>query len=414
MNKKIVELKEQRASKIEEMTGLNPALNGENKEMTVEDAQKRFDTLDTEIISLDATIAREERIESLNKSVVKNAPKKEEDKIKERFDLSKAISARVNGTPLEGLELEMHQEGIKEFGRASGHEIQGNILIPRMLISRANETKTTGAAGGHIPTKVNALDVNATRPVYQEIGCTVYDGLQGKVDLPFSTGHNAEFGVTESSGSATESSPTLTKGTLSAERVQGWKNYTREYLAESVVMSDMITDMVESIDRSISNKMSTLTRDANELTGFVTGTDVTAVTTWSGVLDLIAALKSDNFRREGFLMSKELFYELAATERASGTAQFIVKEEHGGAQKGNIFGTLALGTAGMGVQNTDDYAITYGDFSKCYIGKWSGIELLVNPYTNSKTGLIEITFSQLADVVVNALGFASKTNVGLA
>jgi len=409
MNKKIVELKEKRTSLIEEMTSLS-----DNKELSPEDSQKRFDELDSEVTGLDALIKKEERIESLNKSIVKNTPKKEEEKIKERFDLSKALGAVMSGRQLEGVEAEMHQEGVKEFSEAGVNSSRnGNgIILPAMLLNkRATETKTTGASGGHIPTDVGGLDLITTTPLYQQLGCTVYNGLKGKMDIPKSDGHDADF-ISETS-SASESSPTLGKMTLSAERVQGWKNYSREYLAESVVMSDMISDMVDSIERAISDHVLQAVRDANELTGFVTGTDTTAAITWNGVLDIIAALTTDTFRKEGFVMSRELFYHLAATERASGTAQFIVKEERGGSQKGDIFGVPAYGSSALAVQNTDDYAIAYGDFSRAYIGKWSGIELLVNPYTNSKTGLVEITFSQLADYVVNSGAFASKTNVAI-
>jgi len=404
MNKTIVELKEKRASLIEEMNSLT-----ENKEMSEEDAQKRFDEIDSDIVKLDDKIKKEERLEDLNKSIVKNTPKKEEEKIAERYDLSKAIHARLTGQPLEGVEAEMHQEGVLEFQRAN---VKPNgLIVPSMLIGRANETKTTGAAGGHIPTKVNKLDIITTTPLYQSIGCTVYEGLQGKIDLPFANGHSAAF-VAEA-GSASESSPTLSKGTLSAERVQGWKKYSREYLAESVVMSDMMSDMIESIDRAISAKVLQTARDANELTGFATGTDVTAAITWNGVLDIIAALTTDSFDKEGFVLSRELFYHLAATERATNTAQFIVKEERGGSQKGDIFGVPAFGSSALAVQNTDDYAIVYGDWKRAYVGKWSGVELLIDPYTASDTGLVKITFSQLADYVVNPSAFASKTNVAI-
>jgi HK97 family phage major capsid protein len=401
MNKTIIELKEARTSKIEEMNGLK-----DNKELSVEDAQARFDELDKEIESLDSQIQKAERLELLNKSIAQSNPVKEEsEEAKERYNLSKAISARMDGQPLTGVELEMHQEGCRERGVPSN-----GIVIPNMML-RATETKTTGATGGHIPTAVASTDFTVPNPLYKEVGCTIYNGLSGKVDIPFSDGHDAAF-VAEA-GTASESSPTNTKGTLSAERVQGWKKYSREYLAESVVMNDMISDMVQSLDRAISDKILQGVRDANELTGFVTGTDVTAAITWNGVLDIIASLTSDNFRKEGFVISKELFFELAAKERASNTAQFIVKEERGGSQKGDIFGVPAWGTSALGVQNTDDYAIAYGDFAKSYIGFWGGIEILVDPYTASDTGLVKITFSRLADTVVNPAGFASKTNVAI-
>ncbi len=198
-------------------------------------------------------------------------------------------------------------------------------------------------------------------PLYREIGATVYEGLTaGKLEIPFSKGFTAAA-VAEQSD-ASQSVPTTAKGTLTATRYQGWQKYTQEYLAESVVMPSLMADMIQSVDRAVG---SALVNDAIAvaiMSGFGAA-DTTATLTWNTVLDIIAATISDNFVNEGFVMSKALFYQLAATEKGSGTAKFIL-DAMTGKGKGSIFGIPAFGTGFLPVHDTDSYDIAYGDWKQ--------------------------------------------------
>ena len=48
-------------------------------------------------------------------------------------------------------------------------------------------------------------------------------------------------------------------------------------------------------------------------------------------------------------------------------------------------------------QITAGYCI-FGDFSQVIIGEWGALELVVDPYTQSKTGIIQVTAFQSVDV----------------
>jgi HK97 family phage major capsid protein len=409
MSKKLNQLKQERTSAIEAMNSMRSLCETENRSRT-EAENTVWNAHDQKVTDLDASIAEEERMNALNLSIAKNKqPETPEDKAARKYDLSKAIRESRTGS-LSGLEAEMHQEGSAEYERA-GVSPEG-LIVPAMIYQRADEeTKATGVTGGHIPTSILGLDVTVPNPLYNRIGSTVYNGLKGKFEIPFTDGHDAAFVAEE--GTASQSTPTNTKGLLSAERVQGWQLYSREYLAETVVMPDLMGDMIASIDRAVDSKLLLEAVAANVMTGFAT-TDTAAALDWNGVLDIIAELTSDNFKRENFVMSKELFYSLAAVERASGTAQFIVKEENGGGQKGDIFGVPAFGTSALPVHDTNKYDIMYMDAAKSYVGFWGGVEILVDPYTSSDAGRVKVTFSRLADTAVNPAGVASKRNASLA
>jgi HK97 family phage major capsid protein len=50
--------------------------------------------------------------------------------------------------------------------------------------------------------------------------------------------------------------------------------------------------------------------------------------------------------------------------------------------------------------NVPNHALFFGAWSQMIIGLWSGVDLIINPYTNSTTGALRIVALQDADVMV--------------
>lgn len=411
--KKLVDLLNERTDKIGQMEAILEKARTEKRVRTADEGTA-WDALNTEVGDLSGEIDTLQRQEELNRIAAdQKPPDPAEEDVAKRYDLSKAIGQTRRGA-MDGVELEMHQEAEGELKGVAG--VVGNLLIPRMLVERmykrANEeTKTTGLAAGHIPLEVGTPSIIVPNPLFREIGATVYEGLTGgKLDLPFSQGHTANSVAEE--GTAVQSTPTDTKGTLTAGRFQGWQTYTQEYLAESVVMPTMFADMLAAIDRGIGRALLLDAIAANVMTGFATS-DIKAALDWGGVLDIINELESDNFVNEAYLMSKPVFYKLAQTEKAATTAEFIVKGGTG-RNKGMIFGIDAWGSSFLPVHDTDKYDILYGDLKETFVGMWGGAQLLIDPFTQSDDGYVKITFSRIAAVETNPYAVASKRNVDAA
>lgn len=419
--KKGVELFEQRSAKIKEMEALKLSAETAGKRMS-DEQRSTWNTLNGEVEAISDDLKVEERqAELAGQMTVNLGEERELDQMQERFNLSRAMSLRMGNKPMDGVEKEMNDIGAKEFGRSEQSDMA--IYLPVGLIrtmrgaqevhKRATETKTTGIAAGHIPTDIYDLGQNivVSRSLYEMLGTTVLEGLtQGKLEIPYSDGH----GATKLAEGATEveSAPSNGKGTLTASRYQGGKKYSREYLAESVVMPSMMADMIESIDRSVGSDAINQAVAANVMTGFGSA-DTGAVLTWKTVLDIIAYVNSDNYRKEGFAMSKSVFYKLAATAKESGDARFVL-EAATGKNLGQIFGILAAGTTFLPEKTGTKYDIVYGDWSKAFVGFWGGIEMLLDPFSAKKTGEVEISYSRLGDTFANPLAFASKRNVLIA
>lgn len=392
MNKQIIELKEQRASKIEEMNAIL-AVCKEEKRKRSEEEDVTFKNLDSEIGQLDAQIVEAERMEELNKSIARQSKMKEEEKIVKRFDLSKAIQQFKRGA-LDGVEREMHEEGLRNFvGETSG------LIIPEMLIKRADVTMTTHATD--IETKVAGLDVIAPPSLYGQLGSTIWSGLKAKTVLNFSDGQDSTFIAEE--GNSLESSPTRATDSLEPRRVGGQKIFTNEQLSVSAVMATEFADMVASIDRAISKEMLSKAVSANVLSGHAT-TDVGAALTYAVVLKLFQGLEDGLFVKPALVASKPIYHKLEGTEVVSGAGRFVV-------EGGKMNGELIYGTNHLPIHDTTKYDILYGDFSRSYIGFFgSGVELLIDPYTSGTAGKTKIIWSRLADVAVNPSAFASIRN----
>ena len=407
---------QKRSTLINEMETILKTARDENRQRT-EAESNEWTAKRNEVNALTAEIDVLQEQAELNRSIADTKLDKEERNAVKAYDLTKAIESVRSGQPLEGLERELNEEALKEVSNLAGQR-KGNLFIPSMVINsmravskRANEeTKTTGLAAGHIPTQIGGGSVITPLPLYDQLGCTVYENLtSGKIDLPFSKGHTAAK-VAEA-GTASQSVPTDTKGTLTAARYQGWQKYTDEYLAESALMPAMLADMVAAIDRGIGKAMLADAVAVNVMTGYATS-DTKAAMTWVKALSQISELESDGFVNEAFVASKELFFKMAGIEKASNTAQFIVDKLQGG-NKGFIGGVPAFGSAFLAVHDTDKYDSLYGDFKEAYIGFWGGVQLLIDPYSASDDGYTKITFMRLAAVDSNPYAFASIRNASI-
>lgn len=408
------DLLQERSALMAKMENIQKAAETEKRTRT-ESELKEFNAYMLRVDSLTAEINDLNKVEAINRQIAEQKDP-EIQKAKRLFSMTNAIKGVRNGN-LTGLEKEVNDEALRELSGVQD-SLVGNLFLPSWMIARAykrtnEETKTTGLASGHLPLDVAAADMGLVvpSPLYREMGATIYENLvSGKLDIPFSKGHTADM-VSSEAGAASQSVPTTTKGTLSAERFHGWQKYTAAYLAESAVMPSMLSDMVAAIDRGVGKALLLDMVASNVLTGAATS-DTKAALTWALVTSLIQNLDSESFMNEGYVMSKQVFFKLAATVKESGAADMILKGT-GGRNMGEIFGIKAAGSGFLPVHDTDKYDFIYGDWRQAYVGFWGGVQLLIDPFTASDNGYTKISFSRIGDVVTNPYAFISRRNVSL-
>ena len=126
--------------------------------------------------------------------------------------------------------------------------------------------------------------------------------------------------------------------------------------------------------------------------------NVTGINTESGVaafsdfVNAEAALGTDNALQGnlGYLMNSALRGTLKTTEKASGTNGIFVYEGDN-----TINGYSAYVSNSM-----PDSTAVFANFSDVMIGLWSGLDIMVDPYTGSAAGTVRVVAMQDYDVAV--------------
>jgi HK97 family phage major capsid protein len=399
---KIVELKEQRNTKIQEMEAITAKMEAEGRAIKDTEERTAWNDLKSSVEELEGEIQDAEFAAARNIEIVTQEMKQEtkEDKELRNYDLAKALREYKNGK-LEGFEKEMQEEGEQEYKRF-GANAQG-LVIPAVVM----RSITKAGNASHMSEIANpSVDVVADRGILAKLGVTSYEGLTAALKLTFSDGFNAAFygeGVTESTTAPTEAS-----GKLEAKRIQGSQNFSNEFLAQSATMPALIADMLMSIEAATAKKIfdDIIADAATTLTGY--GSAATAkVLTYKDVLKLKGALKTAAFVSPKLVSGGELYSELEGTTKDAGGGRFVI-------EAGKFNGYDAVDAMGLIVPATSKHSLVFGDFSKAHVGYFGGIEILVDPFTAAKKGETVLTYHRLGDVSHNPKGFKTIQNASVA
>jgi len=120
--------------------------------------------------------------------------------------------------------------------------------------------------------------------------------------------------------------------------------------------------------------------------------------TFAEVVGLETAVAEDNalLGSLSYIMPASMYGALKTVEKASNTAQFVV--EPGGTMNGYRAIVSNQATAGN---------LYFGNFNDLLIGMFGGLDIVVDPYTNSTSGTIRVVALQSVDAAVRrAVSFA--------
>jgi HK97 family phage major capsid protein len=405
--KRINELKELRAQKIEALKAITAQAEQEKRYKSNEELTS-WNNLKSEVEEIDQELQTLEFEERQNINIVKNTIQKEvetkEEKELKRYNLSKAINEFSKGK-LEGFEKEMHEEGENEYKRF-GQSANG-LIIPSAVM----RSFTKAGNGSHISEIAQGYDVIADRNLLNQLGVTVYDNLTANMKLTFSDGFSAGFyneGATVADGTVNEATDKL-----EARRVQGSGSYSKEFLAQSSTMPQLMQDMVGSIETAVAKEVIDQILALAALAGYDPAVDAAKVLTWKDVMKLKAAVKTPQLVRPKFVAGGDLYSSLEATAKDAGSGRFIVDGGKIGAYEAvDMQGIVPLiADTALDADADPTHALIFGDMSRAYVGYFgSGIELLVDPYTNAAKGEIKVVYSRLGDVALNPKAFKAIKN----
>lgn len=323
---------------------------------------------------------------------------------KERREYSfvRAINALAHPNSQEaqraaGFELEVSRAAQEK----SGKEARG-ILIPADVLGFGRRDLTVGAASGGgdlVATDLMSdsfIDLLRKALVLQTAGANVMTGLQGMVAIPRQSGGATTYHVAES-GAITESQLTVDQVTMQPRTIGALTDYSRRLLLQSSIDIENLVrrDLAQQIAIEVENQAINGTGTGSYPLGFLNVTGInteSGYTTFADYVNAEAALSTDNALQGtlGYLMNSALRGTLKTTEKASGTNGIFVYEADN-----TINGYSAYVSNSM-PNNTAVFA----NFSDIMIGFWSGLDIMVDPYTGSASGTVRVVAMQDYDVAI--------------
>lgn len=325
------------------------------------------------------------------------------EKEKRDFSFIRAINALAHPNSQEaqraaGFELEVSRAAQQK----SGKEARG-ILIPADVLGFGRRDLTVGSATGGgdlVATDLMSdsfIDLLRKALVLQTAGATVMTGLQGMVALPRQSGGATVYHVAESA-SITESQLSVDQVTMQPRTIGALTDYSRRLLLQSSIDIENLVrrDLAQQIAIEVENQTINGTGSSSYPLGFLNVTGInteSGYTTFADYVNAEASLSTSNalLGTLGYLMNSTLRGTLKVTEKsATGTnANFIYEANN------TINGYPAYVSNSMPANTA-----VFANFSDILIGFWSGLDIMVDPYTGSTSGTVRVVAMQDYDVAI--------------
>lgn len=312
------------------------------------------------------------------------------------------------GKAASGLELDVHQQLLGQMPQ--NYASKGGLIVPTQIFNTTLTTGGTATGAELVQTEYGQLiDYLYNASVISRLGANVLTGLVGPLSFPKQTSSATLYWQGENSGTdVTGSNPGTDFVTLSPKTALATVPMSRNLLvqstpnAESLVRNDLGMIAALGLDRAALHGAGS----SNEPDGLyhLTGVNAKAmggVPTFAKLQDMITECAIDNalFANSGFATTPGMAGKMAQTLVASAAGSKMIWEGPYSAGTMNGYKALASNQVSSTLVGGAEHGIIFGDFSQLIVGQWGGIELIVDPFTLAKKGLVEITLFMMADII---------------
>ena len=391
------ELKELRSDLIGELESIKLVAENEERDLTKEE-NENVDSILTKIDDNDVAITRTEKVENNLKLAAASSGAKvssvNSDKVTRGWSLFKAVNEIRNGGQLTGIEAEMHQEAQTEARKG----LQG-IGLPTFMTEKRAIDQTGSAIA---PTAVAAFaDALTADSLWNRVGVNNLGTVAADTVVPISGG-SAVTWETEVTA-ANDGGVDFGKVTLTPKRLAGFANVSNQLLiqngagVEAAVMRDMGRNMGNKIDAAMFGSANVGGGSPNAIV--TTGGTLTFVESAAGgstaaaadALEAIQTVANDHGLdgNLGFVSSWELYSAIKAAPQVASVYPAYVDDRLMGYP-----GWFSSGPASVAGVSGD---ALFGDFSRVYFAQFGPSNILVDPYTEAKTGNVQLVMNNFFD-----------------
>lgn len=334
------------------------------------------------------------------------------------YSLLRAIRAAANAQNdprawnEAGLELEASRAMADKLGREpKGFFVPFDVQAAKRVVNTQKVGDPT--TGGYLKAAEllaeSFIDILRNKMVMRQAGATVMTGLVGDIDIPKKTTGSTAYWIGEGS-SPTKS--TLVFGQVAGRprTVAAYVQLTRRFLkqssldAEAMVRDDLASTLALAVDYASLHGVGA----ANEPMGLqylsgigsqVGGTNG-AAPTWGNIVGLETEVATDNadFGRISYVTNAKVRGKLRQTYRVANTDTPVWSDDNTMNGYPAYVTNQVRSNLTKGNQSLSS-AIFFGNWADLVFLFWGGLDVIVDPYTNSTSGDVLITAMQDADII---------------
>ena len=326
------------------------------------------------------------------------------------FSFLRAINYLSNPTDRSAREAAAFEIEASEAAAAKlGRQSRG-ITIPQDVLRRDLNVGTASAGGNLVATDLDAgsfIDLLRNASALDQAGATVLTGLTGNVAIPRQSGAATAYWVAES-GSPTESQQTVDQVSLVPRTVAAYTDFSRRLMiqssidVENMVRSDLASVIALKIDAAglYGTGSNSEPLGLKNTTGIGTVDFAAAAPTFAEVVDLESDVATANalLGTPVYLMNAAMRGNLKTTKKDAGSGIFIMENGEVNGYRGVLSNQVASGD------------LWFGNFADLIIGYFSGLDLMVDPYTHSTSGTVRVVAMQDCDIAIRHAESFSRGN----
>ena len=328
------------------------------------------------------------------------------------YSLLKAVSESAQGK-LSGLEKEVSDEIAAKTGKAAR-----GFYMPSNISFRTNQTVGTNNVGGFLkPTDHlgdEFIEALKAKLVVGQAGARILQGLKGDVAIPKMSAETSNVSFVAEDSAPSEGNATFAQVTMSPKTLAAQLDISRKLMMQSdpsieaVLRQDVINSFARKID-----EVALEGGGSNEPSGIIASStgNVVAIGTNGGAItyakcvDMVEAVEVDNAILNDasvkFVGNPKVTANLRTVSKQSSGVEgnFILGEDNRILGYDYLSSTLVPSDLSKGT-GSNLSALLFGDFSQLMLGFYSGVDVIVDPYTGSNAGTTRLAFFQDFDVAL--------------
>ena len=294
-----------------------------------------------------------------------------------------------------GFEIAASEAAASKLGRQSR-----GITIPQEVLRRDLNVGASTAGGNVVATELDTasfIDLLRNASALDQAGATVLTGLVGNVAIPRQSGAATAYWVAES-GAPTESQQTIDQVSLTPKTVAAFTDYSRRLMLQSSIdVENMVRrDLAAVLGLKIDAAGLYGTGSNSEPLGlkFISGIGTEDFAADAPTFAEVVAMESDVATANAllgspvYLMNAAMRGNLKTTKKDAGSGIFLMENGEVNGYRGVLSNQIASGD------------LWFGNFADMLIGYWSGLDIMVDPYTNSTSGTVRVVAMQDVDVAI--------------